>query len=80
MHLEDIVSPIPLLAVMLYQQDGYVTSYLLHLLALHMLSHTRQVAEKCFNIVVVCKADVIGNYDKNLEVESQRCSKLPFLM
>jgi hypothetical protein len=29
-----------------------------------VLSHPRQVAGKCFNITAVCKADVIGNYDK----------------
>lgn len=47
---------------------------------LHLLSHLRQVMEEYFNIIVVCKADVVGIKRINLVGGTTFCCRLPFLL
>ena len=47
---------------------------------LHLLSHLRQVMEEYFNIIVVCKADVVGIKRINLVGGRRFCCSLPFFI
>jgi len=47
---------------------------------LHLLSHLRQVTEEYFNIIVVCKTDVVGIKRLNLLGGTRFCCRLPLLI